>query len=75
MFLSSARFIRHVVFILTEFTNPWGDYLQQAVWKGKKRENLSFIFEGIGFAIFCGVLLGFGRLAENGERQTASVRS
>lgn len=50
----------------------------KAVWRGggkKDNKNLSFIFEGIGFAIFCRVLVGFGRLAGNGERQTASVRS
>lgn len=39
------------------------------------KRDLSFIFEGKGFAIHCRVLLGFWRLAENGERQTASVRS
>lgn len=38
-------------------------------------EGVSEASQEKGFAIFCRVLLGFCHLAENGERQTASVRS
>lgn len=59
MFLSSAGFRRHVVFILTEFTNPWGDYLKQAVLKIKKREREK-PFVHFWSNTFCGLLHSSG---------------
>lgn len=57
MFLPSAGFIRHVVFILTQFTNPCGDYVQRAVcWQKKKKKLFSFIFERNEF---CNLFAGF----------------
>lgn len=74
MFLSSAGFRRHVVVILTKFTNPWGDYLQPAALEIKKTEKkLAFVCEEIGFATSPRVLVGFGRLGEMGrDRQHVS---
>lgn len=66
-----GNIVRNTCYLITPTVAVNKDHQNQWVSEGRY---LSFWKEK-GFAIFCRILLGFCHLAENGEGQTASVRS